>query len=87
MEGLFHIGQKVVCVNDSCGRITGLKQLKTGEVYIIKDIFSVNSNSVDLLLNDFDAGWDSKRFRPLQEISNMTFEEAIELVTEKATTL
>lgn len=62
---MFETGEKVVCIDDSIGKITKVKLLKKGEIYIIQEIFSVNSNSIDLLLVGFEKGWDSKRFRKL----------------------
>ena len=62
---MFKIGEKVVCVNDSCGKLIGVKLLEKGNIYVIEKIFSANSKSTDLLLQGFDKGWDISRFKKL----------------------
>lgn len=52
------IGQKVICIDDSPGKLDGIKKLKKGEVYTI-----LNMNHKDLYVIPNDLGWDKSRFK------------------------
>ena len=52
------IGQKVICINDSPGKLDGIKKLKKGKIYTI-----LNMNHKDLYVIPNDLGWDKSRFK------------------------
>ncbi len=52
------IGQKVICIDDSPGRLDGIKKLTKGETYTI-----LNVNHKDLYVISNDLGWDKNRFK------------------------
>ena len=62
---MFKTGEKVVCIDDSCGKLDGIKLLEKGEIYVIEKVFSLNSKSTGFLLIGLDKGWDSSRFKKL----------------------
>jgi hypothetical protein len=81
---MFKTGEKVVCINDSCGKLDGVKLLEKGEIYVIEKVFSLNSKSTDLLLYGFDKGWDSSRFKKLDyEFAENLLAEITKEVAEK----
>jgi len=51
------VGQKVVCINDECGWLDGIKKLVKGEIYTV---LWVSERDVQVIHND--AGWDKSRF-------------------------
>lgn len=96
MESKFYIGQKVVAIADhsqGCFKkgdtFTVLGKSKTCCSYLIRidDDFYFGKNICfcgKKFLHQHKF-YSEKCFAPIQEISNMTYEEAIELVTEKQT--
>ena len=56
----FKIGEKVVCINNSCGWFDGVKKLKKGEIYTV---LQVTETDLVVILNDY--GRDKSRFRKL----------------------
>lgn len=73
---MFEIGQQVVCVDDSVGRVTGRKDLERGRVYTIRG-FDTEGSRVGLLLEEVapvfvkpwkqEVGFAQERFRPLRK--------------------
>lgn len=74
---MFRIGQKVVCVDASPGRISLRQHLSLGVVYTIRGLDTEDRRSLNLLLEGFadvyvtpwkePVGWGSWRFRPVVE--------------------
>jgi hypothetical protein len=69
---MFHVGQKVVCVDDSPGAYSGIKVLRLNAVYTITHVFPWNG----VLLAEVDPpppppailrAFSKDRFRPLIE--------------------
>lgn len=94
MECLFYIGQRVVALNDQLQgyykkgdefEVLGIKQVccsmciqisPTMDSYTLKcDCGGIEKSSI--------AYFDQNQFAPLQEMGDMTFEEAVNLVTKK----
>ena len=76
----FYIGQKVVCVNDAPGWITGVIRLSKGRVYTVLDTVSYSDGSWDVRVEKGEKTWDSSRFAPMEEnFEEIAFEEVIEV--------
>ena len=81
---MFEVSDKVVCVDDSPGRATGLKELTKGVVYVVCGVqecphgYSFSSGAGLRLTGvpDFGLYWDSRRFRKLSEIKAENAERA-----------
>lgn len=97
MKNLFNIGQKVVALRDHSQKnfIKGHEYIvlditKTCCSYGVKinssDERTIMRCGIHGLANPTEGSYYSQEnFAPIQEISDFTFEEAIELVTEKVT--
>ncbi len=64
----WYVGQKVVCIDDSCGKTTGVKALFKGHVY---EVLSVRFITMENLVVDDSTrkAWGAYRFRPLDSLS------------------
>jgi len=84
----YKVGQKVVCVDDSAGKITGLKELIKGEIYTIRELFMHRGNCVlrleEIILPQTPLGneyaYSIARFRPLDH----EFADKIEAMIKKS---
>lgn len=73
----FHVGQKVVCVEDRPHFLDKVKRLDRGAVYTIREEFrSAVTGRYGVFLNEVvmprlesgeELGWLATRFRPVQE--------------------
>lgn len=65
MEQPFSIGQKVVCINDEPGWISGRKALENGKIYTVLGLIQICPDKCDI---DVGVGtaWDCSRFAPLK---------------------
>jgi len=62
---MFHVGQKVVCVDARPGRRDGLPcPFSLGKIYTIYYLFS---DGELLMICEAEGNWLQKRFRPLEE--------------------
>jgi len=80
----FKIGEKVVCLNDECGWISGEKKLKKDSIYEVLDIGIADNGRLELLINCTDLFWDASRFRKLDyEFAENLLKEISESVNQK----
>ena len=52
------IGDKVICIDDSAGKLDGIKRLKKEKVYTV-----LNVTKTDVFVIPNDLSWDKRRFR------------------------
>lgn len=64
----FYIGQKVVCVDDSAGRISKKKALEKDKIYTVLDILNPNGGTGrwEIKVLSGYMFWDCDRFAPIQ---------------------
>lgn len=62
---MFKIGEKVVCINDESGWVTGVSLLKKGEIYEVLNTNIADNGRSEILINCGDLFWDASRFRKL----------------------
>lgn len=74
---MFYVGQKVVCVDVSLGRFTGLPvPLRKGSIYTIRGVYDDPGGTPSVLLegvgpgapphlNGLERGFQASRFRPI----------------------
>lgn len=80
----FKIGEKVVCINDNAGWITGEKSLKEGNIYeVLKTNISDNGRfEIEIIYNG--GFWDASRFIKLDyEFAENLLKEISESVNQK----
>ena len=75
---MFYIGQKVVCIDDSPGWLSGEKLLQKDNIYIVDRMSGMEG---DVFIVGFEKSWDKSRFAPL-ETYRESYSIAIELVQE-----
>lgn len=63
------IGDKVVCVDDSPGKSSGVKKLTINEIYTVLDIFMA-PQGLNIVVHSGDLGWLASRFRPIVDIGD-----------------
>lgn len=73
----FAVNDKAVCVDDSPGRLTGIRALKAGALYVIEDVSDSMESSEQLVdvvgiyprtVNGRECGWCASRFRKLEDV-------------------
>lgn len=84
----FHVGQKVVCVDDADQRCDpGDAPVVKGEVYTVReafDFFGMPGIRIKEIRNPKDRGYHQRRFVPLTETkSKISFTEGAPLDSEK----
>lgn len=64
---VFKKGQNIVCIDDSKGKMTGLKLLKKDNIYTVRGIRNYEDGYTGVFLEELADGkdWCVKRFRPL----------------------
>lgn len=78
----FHVGQKVVCVNDGVVYWRGNPDLRRGEIYTIRQI--TMEIDLNLWLVGVSGGWVSTRFRPVvDDTKKISFTEGAPKDSEK----
>jgi len=82
--GNFKIGQKVVCIDDSRGAISGTKPLKLNEIYTIA---ALHLNGKGVFLEEastgyFNGSFAKERFKPLDEKDNFAENLCAKLIEE-----
>lgn len=81
---MFKIGEKVVCINDNAGWITGEKSLKEGNIYeVVRTNIADNGRfEIEIIYNG--GFWDESRFRKLDyEFAENLLKEILESVNQK----
>lgn len=63
----FHVGQKVVCVNDGMIAMRGVPEIKRGQTYVIKNMRICSASGASVLNVGTPTLWLAIRFRPLIE--------------------
>lgn len=95
MESKFYIGQKVVAIRNHSqskfkkGDVFTVLDIKQGCCFVIVKItdefydLGMLCNCGNTIKHGYSVYYGESNFAPIQEIGNMTFEEAIEMVTIK----
>jgi hypothetical protein len=68
---MFHTSDKIVCVDDSAGQVTGEKPLVNGRVYVVRESYTRPTDGRSAVFLIGIAGrfpWASERFRKLEEL-------------------
>lgn len=85
----FHIGQKVVCVDDVEQRCAkGDSPVKKGSIYTVReyyDFFGLRAIRIEEIMNANDRGYHASRFRPIVERKTdiSVFTEILRKATKK----
>ena len=78
----FRVGQKVVCVIEDNRNVYTLKVEdgpKKGDELTVSSVYWDNRECLKFV-EWGNAGWDSYQFRPIQDLSNTTYNEVMEWI-------
>lgn len=81
----FHVGQKVVCVDDSITTRTHEHLLRCGELYVVAGHMRTSRNEPGVNILNVGLGFRASRFRPLTEKSTDTGFAILEEIRKRET--